>query len=154
MNTSWTGPLRASDGVGGRADVPISRIVDVAPEWAGIALDDAWLSRWNPAGGVRVVLPAGSLQLWPAADDGYGSRRRLVGVLASPRELFRLSVELELADWSSEKAELTLRPLGRSRRPGWRRWYLRAGGAFTGHLASTVRALAKAYSQTLTERAA
>jgi hypothetical protein len=148
VNRSWVGPAiepppgNFRDGI--RPGVTIRRIVGLPPEWAEVALRDT-LCPASPDGsgtdGTFFATVGESLLLRSSAvtDDGYGTRRRLVGWLVSKRGWFQLPVELELAEWSSSASELTLRPLHGSHRPGWGRWYLGVGSAAMDRVVAAVR---------------
>lgn len=133
-NTSWLGSVRAEGG--SRPGETITRVVTIAPEWAELALEDTRWSHGQRGGNFWLALPGASLQLQRVAGDG--TTRRFTGVLASDRGWHRLAVEVELAEWSREKSQLSLRLLDGTRRPGWGRWYLRSGCAFVDLLAATV----------------
>jgi hypothetical protein len=163
MNTSWMGPASEVPDDAGRRIRPglrIRRVVKLPPEWAELALAAALprLAAGNapPTGGFSLTLPGGCLQLRPEAvtDDGYGTRQLLVGCLTSNRGSFRVPVELELAEWSDSKSELTLRPLEGLRRSRWGRWYLRTGGVFADLLAEAleVPVTSETYSGTSEQR--
>src|SRR2546425_7034824 len=115
--------------------VAITRILSLSPEWAELGLGDAVS---GASASPFLVLVGGSLKLQSraVADDGYGPCRRLIGWLVSKRGWFRVPVELQLAAWSADTTEVTLRPLRSGRRPGWGRWYLRVGSAVMDLLAA------------------
>ena len=103
----------------------ITRVVNLPPEWAELALRAA-LPR----------VPHLHLSSWVAADGPSGPCRRLRATLVSQRGWFRLPVDLQLTAWSATATELTLRPGRSGRRPGWAAWYLAAGTALMDQLAT------------------
>ena len=108
--------------------VAITRIVRLSPEWAELALDEAF---GRASADPFAALVGGSLELQSrtVTDDGPRPCRRLTGRLVSKRRRFQIPVELQLAGWSASATEVVLRPLRSGRRPGWGRWYLRVGTA-------------------------
>ncbi|HEY4409666.1 MAG TPA: hypothetical protein VGO87_07275 [Acidimicrobiia bacterium] len=129
MNSSWLRPATETPVDDHRrppaGGVAITRVVNLAPDWAELALQGALPRR-----------PALRLSSRVVADDRSGPCRRLQGTLVSRRGWFRLPVELQLAGWSASATELTLRPRRSGRRPGWARWYLSAGTAVMDRLAA------------------
>jgi hypothetical protein len=109
-----------------RLNIPIVRVVRLAPAQAEIAFDAAVL-----AGRV-------DLGLEPVAVPGDPVLRVYAGRLRSPWGWSSLPVELELSAWSSSKAALTLRPGDGARGSGWHRWFFRLGHAFMDRLVAAM----------------
>jgi hypothetical protein len=108
--------------------LPVVRVVRLAPDQAEMALDAAVL-------GGRLALSS-----VPVGPRHLGTLRRVVGRLEIPYSRWAVPFELELAAWSSTKAELVLRPLvdvGGSRR---RRHWFRAGHALMDLLVAEMEA--------------
>jgi hypothetical protein len=132
MNSSWMRPASEAplgpDRRPPKAGVAITRIVNLPPDWAELALQAA-LPRVSAEPYRRVI--GGMLQVSTRTlvDDGNGACRRLRGTLVSRRGRRRIPVELELSGRSPSATDLTLRPLRSGRWPGWSRWYLTAGTA-------------------------
>jgi hypothetical protein len=108
--------------------LPIARVVRLAPDQAEMALDAAVL-------GGRLGLV--SLAVGPRH---LGTRRRLAGWLELSCSRSAVPFELELAAWSSTKAELILRPRGKIAGTRRRRQWFRAGHAFMDRLVTEMEA--------------
>jgi hypothetical protein len=139
VNRSWMRPASefSPDDLPGRPfpGVAITRIVRLSPEWAELALDEAF---GHASADPFPVLVGGSLELQSRTVTDDCSRRRLTGRLVSNRRWFQVPVELQLAGWSASTTEVALRPLRSGRRPGWGRWYLRVGTVVMDLLVTSV----------------
>lgn len=123
-------------------------VLDLPADAAAAALDrclEDWaLRRGDGRSGIQLGRAQLLLDDWPTPVERRPRSaswpvRRIVGTLRSKRGWHRVKVEVELLPWSSDRAELGLRPLRWPLRFLARRQYLRYGGMALDHIAAEIR---------------